>query len=279
MRFSCPKRLVAQSLLVALVFGCHEQTEETVTPVDITPSDDVVREPAAPELEQLTVRVVNKYPHSTEAFTQGLLWHEGVIYESTGRYGESSLRRVRLQDGQVLAERELDPEFFGEGLALAGDRLVQLTWRSGVAFVADVDTLEVRDSLRYPGEGWGLCFDGASLVMSDGSSLLEFRDPRTLDVLREVTVSNGDRNVYRLNELECVGDQVYANVWGSDDIVRIDSSTGRVNAVIDASGLLTASEAAGADVLNGIAYRPDTKTFLLTGKLWPHVFEVELIPR
>ena len=267
-----------QSLLLSMLFGCHEQAEETVTPVDITPSDEV-RQPAEPDVEKLTVRVVNKYPHSTDAFTQGLLWHDGTVYESTGRYGQSSLRRVRLQDGETIAERDLDPEYFGEGLALADDRLVQLTWRSGVALVSDVDTLEVRDSLRYPGEGWGLCFDGTALVMSDGSSLLEFRDARTLDVLREVTVSNGDRNIFRLNELECVGDQVYANVWGSDDIVRIDASTGRVNAVIDASGLLTASEEARADVLNGIAYRPETQTFLLTGKLWPHVFEVEFTPR
>jgi glutaminyl-peptide cyclotransferase len=265
-------------IALATVVGCHEPAEETVMPVDLTPSGGD-RAPATPEVESLTVRVLKKYPHATDAFTQGLLWHDGALYESTGRYGQSSLRRVRLEDGKVLAERSLDPQLFGEGLARVDDRLVQLTWRSGVAVVSDLETLEPRDSLRYPGEGWGLCFDGEQLVMSDGSSLLEFRDPNTLELRREVTVFNGGQIVRYLNELECVGDQVYANVWRRDEIVRIDASTGQVNAVIDASGLLTSSESMRADVLNGIAYRPETNTFLLTGKLWPHVFEVELTPR
>jgi len=222
---------------------------------------------------------VRKYPHAVDAFTQGLLWHDGAMYESTGRYGESSLRRVRLDDGRVLAERELDESLFGEGLARVDDRLVQLTWRSGVAVVSDLTTLERRDSLRYLGEGWGLCHDGEELIMSDGSSILEFRDPASFELSREVTVWNGKRTVRNLNELECVGDEVYANVWQTDEIVRIDSKTGKVTAVIDASGLLSREEAARADVLNGIAYKPDSKTFLLTGKLWPYVFEVELVPR
>ncbi|MGB5703326.1 MAG: glutaminyl-peptide cyclotransferase [Polyangiales bacterium] len=267
-------------LTIALLSGpsCDEQVDETVTPVQISPSDES-QAPVAPAIEQLRVRVVAKYPHARDAFTQGLLWHDGAMYESTGRYGRSSLRRVRLEDGEVLAERSLDPSFFGEGLALVDDRLVQLTWRSGVAVVSDLESLEPQEMLRYPGEGWGLCFDGAELVMSDGSSILELRDPDTMALLREMTVWRGERPVRNLNELECVGDDIYANVWQSNEIMRIDAKTGRVTAVIDASGLLTAIESLRSDVLNGIAYKPDTDTFLLTGKLWPHVFEVELVAR
>jgi glutamine cyclotransferase len=258
--------------------ACDESAGETVTPVQIAPGDQSPVPPAS-SIEQLRVRVVAKYPHARDAFTQGLLWHDGAMYESTGRYGQSSLRRVRLEDGEVLAERSLDPTFFGEGLALVDDRLVQLTWRSGVAVVSDVASLEQQELLHYPGEGWGLCFDGTALVMSDGSSILELREPENMELLREMTVWRGDRTVRKLNELECVGDDIYANVWQSNEIVRIDAKTGHVNAVIDASGLLTLAESVRADVLNGIAYKPDTDTFLLTGKLWPHVFEVELIAR
>ena len=259
--------------------ACDQPAEETVTPVQIEPGSDPRAPATTPSIEQLRVRVVAKYPHDRDAFTQGLLWHDGAMYESTGRYGRSSLRRVRLEDGEVLAERSLDPSFFGEGLARVGDRLVQLTWRSGVAVVSDLESLERSDTLRYPGEGWGLCFDGAALVMSDGSSILEHRAPESMELLRELTVRRGDRLVRKLNELECVGDDVYANVWQSDEIMRIDGKTGRVTAVIDASSLLTVVESMRADVLNGIAYKPETDTFLLTGKLWPHVFEVELVSR
>lgn len=273
-RLSIPGALVA----VGLVLGCHDSSEEVVTPVELTPSEGG-RSPAASTIETLRVDVVAKYPHANDAFTQGLLWHDGVMYESTGRYGQSSLRKVRLDDGEVLAERSLEPTYFGEGLALVDDRLIQLTWRSGVAIVSDLASLEPEDRLRYQGEGWGLCYDGDALWMSDGSSILERRDPASMDLLREITVWRGDRAVQRLNELECVGDDVYANVWQSDEILRIDSKTGQVTAVIDASGLLSRAEAIRADVLNGIAYRPETDTFLLTGKLWPHVFEVELVPR
>ena len=271
---------IGMLLTIALLSGpsCDEQVDETVTPVQISPSDES-QAPVASAIEQLRVRVVAKYPHARDAFTQGLLWHDGAMYESTGRYGRSSLRRVRLEDGEVLAERSLDPSFFGEGLALVDDRLVQLTWRSGVAVVSDLESLEPQEMLRYPGEGWGLCFDGAELVMSDGSSILELRDPDTMALLREMTVWRGERPVRNLNELECVGDDIYANVWQSNEIMRIDAKTGRVTAVIDASGLLTAIESLRSDVLNGIAYKPDTDTFLLTGKLWPHVFEVELVAR
>lgn len=266
------------ALAGGLSLGCRGEAEETVTPVNIRPTDDAPATPTAP-IERLKVRVIETYPHDRDAFTQGLLWHDGAVYESTGRYGKSSLRKVRLQDGEVLDERALDPAYFAEGLARVDDRLVQLTWHSGVAFVADLDTLAPENMLRYPGEGWGLCYDGSELVMSDGSSILEFRDPASMALLREVTVTLDGRPVRRLNELECVDGVVYANIWKSDDILRIEPATGRVTAVIDASGLLTRLESLRADVLNGIAYRPESKTFLVTGKLWPHLFEVELVSR
>ena len=267
---------VAITLLCGL--ACEEPSEETVMPVELGPGSESSA-PAASPIEQLRVHVVAKYPHAGDAFTQGLLWHEGALYESTGRYGESTLRRVRLEDGVVLSQRNLDPSFFGEGLALVDDRLIQLTWRAGVALVSDLQSLQGEDTLRYPGEGWGLCFDGTALVMSDGSSILDLRDPDTMELLREMTVWRGDRPLRKLNELECVGDDVYANIWQSNEIARIDAKSGRVTALIDASGLLTPAEAVRADVLNGIAYKPETDTFLLTGQLWPHVFEVELVPR
>jgi len=186
---------------------------------------------------------------------------------------------VRLEDGEVLAERKLDRELFGEGLARVDERLIQLTWRSGKAIVSSLDTLEEQETLRYGGEGWGLCFDGNSLIMSDGSSTLLFRDPETMEVRRRLTVRRDGIPVRMLNELECVDPHVYANIWQRHEIVRIDPNTGEVTASIDARGLLSREEATRADVLNGIAYKPDTKTFLVTGKLWPAVFEVEFTAR
>lgn len=239
-----------------------------------------VRAPAATAVpEALQVEVVETHPHARDAFTQGLLYHDGWVYESTGLLGRSSLRKVELATGRVVARGDVPRDVFAEGLARVGDRLVQLTWHAGKALVWDRETFEHLSTHRYRGEGWGLCFDGTHLVMSDGSDRLTFRNPRTFDVERHVRVTKVDRPVRRLNELECVGNAVYANVWQREDIVRIDGETGRVTAVIDASGLLSEEEAQGVDVLNGIAHVPERNTFLLTGKMWPKMFEVRLIPR
>ncbi|MDH3727115.1 MAG: glutaminyl-peptide cyclotransferase [Myxococcales bacterium] len=268
--------VIAVGIVLAPDF--RKPAEETVAPVEIRTSNSQAVTPTV-KIEALRTRVLNRYPHDTNAFTQGLIWHDGVLYESTGQYGKSSLRRVRLDDGKVLVERKLDPKLFGEGLARVDERLVALTWRSGQAIVFDLETLEKQETLRYDGEGWGLCFDGTSLIMSDGSSTLTFRDPETMKVRSQLTVREDGIPVRMLNELECVGPHIYANLWRRHEIVRIDPSTGNVTASIDAKGLLSREEAARADVLNGTAYKPDTKTFLLTGKLWPAVFEVEFIPR
>jgi glutamine cyclotransferase len=263
---------------IALAPGCRKPDDETVTPVDITPTQ-AAPATAQPDVEDLRVRVIRKYPHATDAFTQGLIWHDGAMYESTGRYGQSSIRRVRLEDGKVVQQRRLESRFFGEGLERIDDRLIQLTWRAGLALVSDLASLQEQKTLRYTGEGWGLCYDGTVLVMSDGSSTLEFRNPVSMAVLGEMTVLKNGQPVRDLNELECVGSDIYANIWQRNEILRIDRESGHVTATIDASGLLSRSEERRADVLNGIAYKPESKTFLLTGKLWPHVFEVELVPR
>jgi glutaminyl-peptide cyclotransferase len=222
-----------------------------------------------------TVRpeIVRTFPHDRQAFTQGLVFHEGKLYESTGLLGQSTLRRVVPSTGAVEKSVSLAGNLFGEGLALAGDRFIQLTWQNHVALRYDLDFKPV-DRVDYTGEGWGLCYDGARLVMSDGSSRLLFRNPSTFAVMGDVEVRNVYGPVSRLNELECVGPHVFANVWQTNHIVRIDPGSGDVTGVVDASGLLTRSEAAGIDVLNGIAFDPGTGHFFITGKLWPKLFEV-----
>jgi glutaminyl-peptide cyclotransferase len=222
-----------------------------------------------------TVRpeIVASFPHDRQAFTQGLVFHEGKLYESTGLLGRSTLRRVVPSTGVVEKSVTLAGDLFGEGLALAGDRLIQLTWQNRVALRYDLDFVAV-DRLEYTGEGWGLCYDGERLVMSEGSSRLLFRNPTTFAVTGDVEVRNASGPLSRLNELECVGPHVFANVWQTNLIVRIDPGSGDVTGVVDASGLLTRAEAAGADVLNGIAFDPRTGHFFITGKLWPKLFEV-----
>jgi glutaminyl-peptide cyclotransferase len=229
--------------------------------------------------EALKVRVVATYPHATDAYTQGLVWHGGKLYESTGLRGRSSLREVDLETGTVRRRQGLPDRFFAEGLARVGDRLIQLTWTSGKALVWDLERFQKIGEHDYGGEGWGLCHDGEQLVMSDGSATLTFRDPETFEARRRVRVTRLGRPVRDLNELECVEGSVWANVWRTERIVRIDPSSGEVTATVDASGLLKAEERRGTDVLNGIVWHPERERFLLTGKLWPKVFEVELVPQ
>ncbi len=225
-------------------------------------------------VERLRVRVIERYPHQRDAFTQGRVWDDGALYESTGVVGHSSLRLVELETGEVLRRREDESSVFAEGLAVVGDLLYQITWRDRRALVfRRGDFAPVREH-TYEGEGWGLCHDGKSLVMSDGSDRLAFRDPATFDVRRTVRVTLEGKPVAQLNELECAAGAVWANVWQTDGIVRIDPRDGRVTAVVDASGLLSAEERAEADVLNGIAWMPEKGHFLITGKYWPWLFEV-----
>lgn len=224
--------------------------------------------------QRLAVRVLGEFPHDPTAYTQGLLWHDGALYESTGQYGASRLRRVEVETGAELAQRPLPETLFGEGLARVDERLIQLTWKAGRALVYDLGSLEPVEELWYEGEGWGLCFDGAWLWMSDGTDRLQRRDSATFEVVGELRITHEGAAVGLLNELECAEGWIYANVYETDYIVRIEPVTGRVAAVIDASGLLNAEEAATAEVLNGIAYNPRRETFYVTGKYWPRLFEV-----
>ena len=223
------------------------------------------------------LKVIHVYPHDDQAFTQGLLFLDGKLYESTGLNGRSSVRRVDLTSGEVEKVSKLAPELFGEGLTRVGQRLIQITWKNKKALVWDLATLNKESEFVYDGEGWGLCFDGRRLVMSDGSDKLTFRNPGTFEKEGEVRVQLDGRRLTNLNELECVEGAIYANVWQDNHLARIDARSGEVTAWIDASGLLDPSEAAGADVLNGIADMASTGHLLLTGKLWPHIYEVEIV--
>ena len=231
--------------------------------------------------QRLGLEVVSAWPHDRSAFTQGLVLSGGLLYESTGLVGESSLREVDPITGQVLRRLDVPPPIFAEGLALVDGRLIQITWQTGVAFVYDLASFEKIGEFHYGGEGWGICYDGQRLVMSDGSSQLFFRDPQTFEPLGQVSVLRDGQPVARLNELECVGDQVYANVWQTDEIVDIERDSGRVVATIDASGLLSTEEIrtrSPDDVLNGIAYDAESNSFLITGKRWPRLYQVRFVP-
>jgi glutaminyl-peptide cyclotransferase len=275
-------------LIFALVFGLagvaliHGDAASVGQRVSVaTPPAPQVSGVSSPA-QRLGVEVLSVRPHDRAAFTQGLLLHNGLLYESTGLVGESSVREVDPISGAVLRRVAIDPPIFAEGLARVDDRLIQLTWLNGVAFVYDLVTLNRMQEHRYTGEGWGLCYDGTRLVMSDGSSQLFFRDPTTFDLIGQVAVTRDGQPVARLNELECVGDDVYANVWQTDEIVRVERESGRVLASIDASGLMSSEDARARspdDVLNGIAYDPDAGTFLITGKRWPTMYEVRFVPK
>ncbi len=229
-------------------------------------------------VEALRVHVHRALPHDAEAFTQGLLWHAGKLYESTGLRGRSQLRRIDPATGAVERRQAISVMHFGEGLARRDDQLVMLTWHAEQALVFGVKDFDRRPPMRYGGEGWGLCHDGARFVMGDGSARLTFRHSDTFAVLGSTAVTLDGRPLPLLNELECVGDAVYANVFQQDYIVRIDAATGAVTGRIDASGLLPPDQASAADVLNGIAHDPETGRFYITGKLWPLMFEATFAP-
>lgn len=223
-------------------------------------------------------RVVNAYRHDQEAFTQGLSFADGWLYEGTGLHGHSTLRQVELQTGDVRKLVKLPERYFGEGITVSSDRIIQLTWQAGTGFVYDRESFARLEEFRYETEGWGITEDGENLIMSDGSAVLRFLDPETFRETRRLEVKGPDGPVNRLNELEYVRDEIYANVWQTERIARIDPASGRVTGWIDLGGLLRREEAAGADVLNGIAYDRNGKRLFVTGKLWPWLFEIEIVP-
>jgi glutaminyl-peptide cyclotransferase len=232
----------------------------------------------SPAAKAPSVDVLAEIPHDPQAFTQGLELVDGVLYEGTGREGESSIRTVDPETGKVEKKLDLSADLFGEGITVAGDTIWQITWRDGIAIRRDRATLAETGRVTYEGEGWGLCHDGTRLIMSDGTDRLTFRDVTTFEETGEVRVRGADdQPLTQLNELECVDGAVYANVWQTDEIVRIDPATGKVTDTYDLSGLLPQEDRAGTDVLNGIAAIPGTDEFLVTGKLWPTMFRVRFV--
>ena len=273
---------------VRLITPAADTATPTLAPPSPTsdepPTVTATPTPTPVPAERWSVEVLGELPHDDTIYTQGLLLHEGTLYESAGNpkgigpERPSSLRAVEPRSGDQLRIAELDDVFYGEGLALADDRLFWITWRDQRAFVFDRDTFERTQTFRYDGDGWGLCYNGESLVMSDGSDQLTFRDPRTFGVERRVEVKDEGSPVFALNELECVGDHVFANVWKTEEIVRIDAETGRVSAIIDASGLRPETATLSEAVLNGIAHDDATGNFLITGKWWDTLYEVRFVP-
>jgi glutamine cyclotransferase len=244
-----------------------------ITP-GVTPAQPRRVPGAAPVAQSRVVRV---FPHDPEAFTQGLVYLDGFLYEGTGLNGRSSIRKVRLENGEVLQIRKLDPQYFGEGIAIVGNSLFELTWETEVGFVYDRTSFERTGTFTYKGEGWGLTYDGRHLIMSDGTSSLRFIDPGTRKEVSRVQVRDAGRPVERLNELEYVKGEVFANVWQAERIARISPKTGQVLGWIDLSGLLNTREAASVDVLNGIAYDAQQDRLFVTGKLWPKLFEIKVV--
>jgi glutamine cyclotransferase len=217
---------------------------------------------------------VRSFPHDPQAFTQGLIFHQGALYESTGRYGSSDLRRVELETGRVLQKVDIEDQYFAEGLTLLNGKLYQLTWREGVGFVYGLDMAR-QGTFPFTGEGWGLTSDGTSLIVSDGSNVLRFLDPTTYKEQRTLSVQDGDEYVHQLNELEWVRGEIWANVWHDNRIARIDPASGRVKAWVDLGQIIpTPRPSDGEAVPNGIAYDEATGRLFVTGKLWPQLFEI-----
>jgi glutamine cyclotransferase len=250
--------------------------------------------PDRPYVPVYHYRIVNIYPHDPGAFTQGLIYHDGVLYEGTGLHGASSLRKVDLETGRILKIHHLPGKYFGEGIALCGNRLIQLTYQSNVGFIYDLD-LQPAGSFHYPTEGWGLACDGDHLILSDGTATLRRLDLKTYRIIKELTVTDRGRPVRHLNELEMVKGEIYANIWQTEKIARISPATGEVTGWIDLGGLSALAQAASArksitgtgtnpdpaplheiDVLNGIAYDKRGDRLFVTGKFWPKLFEIKL---
>jgi glutaminyl-peptide cyclotransferase len=252
-------------ITVAVALACARGTTTQGSPQAVVPSLDYA--------------IVHTYPHDPDAFTQGLLFHDGFMYESTGRNGFSSVRKVRLETGEVLRRVDVPEMYFAEGLALAGRRLVQLTWQAQMGFVYDLDSFAKQGTFDYQGEGWGLTTDGSRLIMSDGTPAIRFLDAHTLRETGRITVRDAGTPVKDLNELEMVGGALFANVWLTSRIVRIDPKTGAVTGHLDLDRITPAAPPGKQiDVLNGIAWDAQQKRLFVTGKLWPSLYEIAIEP-
>ena len=232
-------------------------------------------------IPEYSYQVVHTYHHDPDAFTQGLLYLDGVLYEGTGLEGESSIRKVKLETGEVLQERKVPEQYFGEGVINWKDKLLEITWKAETGFIYDLATFAPKGQFQYPGEGWGLTQDGKRIIMSDGSAELRFWDPETLKETGRIRVTADGEPVTDLNELEWVKGEVYANVWQTDRIARINPATGKVTGWIDMRGLLSPQDYVPqrTDVLNGIAYDAKGDRLFVTGKRWPKLFEIRVVKK
>jgi glutamine cyclotransferase len=274
-RWRCSAKLIVSLVLVSLT-GCDDRP--TASSWNSATTNPPVATNAAPAaIPQYTYEVIHTWPHDRGAFTQGLLYLDGSLFESTGLNGESSLRNVDLNTGKVLQQIAVPAEYFAEGLAPLDGKLFQLTWQNHKGFVYDLKSFKLEKEFSYEGEGWGLTTDGKLLIMSDGTSQIRFLDPATFEVKRILNVVARGLPVKSLNELEYVKGEILANIWGSNYIVRIDPATGNVVGVVDLKGLLKPEDLApGIDVLNGIAYDAAGDRLFVTGKRWPKLFEIRL---
>ena len=237
----------------------------------------VATPPAPPAIERCGYRIVHSYPHDATSFTQGLFWDEGHLYEATGQYGRSRVARLDLKTGKALAQAKLPPDQFGEGITRWGDQIIGVTWQGGVGNRWSIKDLKSVGTFRYQGEGWGLTMVGDALVLSDGTPDLRFLDPATMKEQKRVTVRFAGRPITMINELETIDGQIWANIWMTDFIVRIDPATGNIVSLVDLSGLKADAGASGSDsVLNGIAWDAKKKRLFVTGKYWPKLYEIAL---
>jgi len=264
------KKLLFAVVLAAAVASCGGRRAKT--PVQTVPSSA-----AGDSVALYTYKVVAAYPHSTGSYTEGLQWHDGFLYEGTGLEGQSALMRIDLPTGRVLQRVDLPARYFGEGITLLDGKIYQLTWQDNTGFIYDAATFKKTGDFRYPGEGWGMTTDGHKLYMSDGTDHIYTIDPATMRRIDSVAVRYAGRPLRLLNELEWIDGQIWANVYTTDQIVRIDPATGRVVGLIDMTGLLPASERTDdTDVLNGIAFDQATGRIFVTGKNWPKLYEIKL---
>lgn len=234
---------------------------------------------APPAPVEYSYEVVHTYAHDPQAFTQGLEYRDGVLYEGTGLHGRSSIRKVAIETGAVIEQTPVSDIYFGEGITIVDGHIVELTYKSGKGFVYDLASFRILKSFDYPGEGWGLTHDGTRIFMSDGTPQLRVWDPSSLEEKSRIDVHDKDQPVAQLNELEWVEGEIFANIWQTDRIARIAPADGHITGWIDLTGLLSADERAHADVLNGIAYDAAGKRLFVTGKLWPKLFEIKLAPK
>lgn len=267
-------RLIALTLVVACADAPPEEGVALISPA---PAVAPAPTPAQPPALQ-RVRVIASYPRSDANFTQGLFFADGLLYETTGRVGQSRLIRHGRPDAMDPTEVPLPGNVFGEGATAVDDRIISLTWRDGVGHVHDRQSLELARTFPVAGEGWGLAYDGQRLIVSDGSNRLRFLDPDSFAETGSLAVTANGRPVTRLNELEVIDGEIWANIWQTDVIARIDAATGEVRAFIDLSGLHPNRRDPSNDVLNGIAFDPATRRLFVTGKLWPAIYEIEVTP-